>query len=178
MQKIARCDKCGKETEELGWNASATLLLCGECMQKPVGVEPVPEPLLTSAERLALSKHKLDAIQRESDVCSSCGGTFDLHAVPSAVKILCGDCREKRQHEVIKRLQTSAPDQDANSVEEEPTATVTNVRQIYDNGQSVTIVTKSGSAVHLPNGDHSISIQHDPDWTTSGFNVVIDLYQA
>jgi len=36
---------------------------------------------------------------------------------------------------------------------------ITNVTEIFDNDEFVTIVTKTGVAVHLPVGQHSITIQ-------------------
>ncbi len=35
-----------------------------------------------------------------------------------------------------------------------------NIKEIYDNGESITIVTATGTAIHLPAGmEHSITIQ-------------------
>lgn len=49
-----------------------------------------------------------------------------------------------------------------------------NVVEIFDNGEFVTIVTQTGSAVHLPmESKHSITI-HTKDNTT---NVSVDLNQ-
>lgn len=54
-----------------------------------------------------------------------------------------------------------------------------NVISIYDNDEFVTIVTKSGSSIHLPmNAQHSICIDDMPNPSDHHvINVTIDLYQ-
>ena len=55
---------------------------------------------------------------------------------------------------------------------------ISNVKEIYDNGKFVTIVTEN-SAIHLPmDGTHHLTIESMGDSPADNyvFNVVIDLY--
>lgn len=54
-----------------------------------------------------------------------------------------------------------------------------NVKEIFDNGEFVTIVTESGTSIHLPmNSKHSITI-NDIEYPldSSVISISIDLYQ-
>ena len=57
---------------------------------------------------------------------------------------------------------------------------ICNVIEIYDIGEFVTIVTSTGTSVHLPmEMKHSITIEHESsEDTTSMVNVTIDLNQG
>ncbi len=57
---------------------------------------------------------------------------------------------------------------------------ITNVIEICDNGEFISIVTETGSAVHLPcNAEHSICIEELENPSESHvFNVCVDLYQG
>ena len=50
-----------------------------------------------------------------------------------------------------------------------------NVVEIFDNGEFITLITKTGSAIHLPkDGKHSIVIEK----TTDSISVIISLYEG
>ena len=55
---------------------------------------------------------------------------------------------------------------------------ISNVVEIFDNDEFITLVTKSGSSIHLPiNSQHSITIQEMPNPADSYLiNVNVDLY--
>ena len=60
---------------------------------------------------------------------------------------------------------------------------IANVVEIFDNGEFVTLVTMTGSAIHLPmNAKHSIIVQKDEALdggsVTPTFNVVVDLFEG
>ena len=46
---------------------------------------------------------------------------------------------------------------------------ICNVCQIFDNGRFVSIITNSGSVVHLPEGQHSICVKSD--------KVIVDMFE-
>ena len=56
---------------------------------------------------------------------------------------------------------------------------ITNVVEISDNDEFVTIVTKTGTVVHLPNGQHSLTIHDMGECPADNytFNVMVDAYQ-
>jgi len=53
------------------------------------------------------------------------------------------------------------------------------VEEIFDNGMFVTLVTNTGSAIHLPEGKHSISVLTEEalDGKYSPY-IVVELYEA
>ena len=68
--------------------------------------------------------------------------------------------------------------------DKEASMVITNVIEIFDNDEFVSIVTKTGSVVHLPSGNHSISIvpmceslpENERDYASTSFNVHVDFY--
>lgn len=53
---------------------------------------------------------------------------------------------------------------------------ICNVKEIFDNGEFISVITTTGSAIHLPRDKHSIVIElHDIGY---GCNVIISFGEA